>query len=105
MHIAKKYFYAIDIDTIAQLRWAMPNKLFSERLNRELDNIGVPPRNEERVEAFAKLIKLPKFKAEAFLNGAVLPDNQLLALIAEELEVNADWLVGKSEQKQKKTKA
>ncbi|KTD18339.1 hypothetical protein [Legionella jordanis] len=83
----------------------MPNKQFSERLNRELDNIGVPPRSEERIEAFAKLVKIPKFKAEAFLNGVVVPDSKLLTVIAEELEVSADWLTGKSEQKQKKTRA
>lgn len=83
----------------------MPNKLFAERLNKELDNIGVPPRSDERVDAFAKLIRAPKFKAEAFLNGITLPDEKLLDIIAEELEVNADWLVGKSEQKQKKTRA
>lgn len=83
----------------------MPNKQFSERLNKELDAIGVPPRSDERIEVFSKLIKIPKFKAEAFLNGITVPDPKLLDLIAEELEVNADWLVGKSEQRQKKTRA
>ena len=43
----------------------MVNKQFSERLNKELDEMGVPQRNEERVEVFAKLIKVPRFKAEA----------------------------------------
>ncbi|KTD24709.1 Uncharacterised protein [Legionella lansingensis] len=83
----------------------MPYRVFSERLNKELDNIGVPPRNDERVEAFAKLVSIPKFKAEAFLNGIALPDIKVLTIISEELEVNPDWLLGKSEQKQKKTRA
>ncbi|KTC84831.1 hypothetical protein [Legionella brunensis] len=83
----------------------MPNKLFAERLNKELDNIGVPPRSDERIEVFSKLIKIPKFKAEAFLNGITTPDEKILNLIAEELEVNGDWLIGKSEHKQKKTRA
>ncbi|KTC99606.1 hypothetical protein [Legionella erythra] len=83
----------------------MPNKQFAERLNRELDAIGVPLRSDERIEVFSKLIKIPKFKAEAMLNGITVPDEALLKILAEELEVNPDWLIGKSEQKQKKTKA
>lgn len=83
----------------------MPNKQFAERLNRELDAIGVPLRSDERIEVFSKLIKIPKFKAEALLNGITMPDEALLKVLAEELEVNPDWLIGKSEQKQKKTKA
>lgn len=75
----------------------MSNRRFSERLNKELDNIGVPERNDERVEVFAKLIKVPRFKAEAILNGTTIIDAPLLDLLAEELEVNADWLIGKSD--------
>ncbi|ASQ45236.1 hypothetical protein [Legionella clemsonensis] len=83
----------------------MPYRQFAEHLNKELDAIGMPSRSEDRIEAFAKLIKIPKFKAEAFLNGVVLPDQKHLTMIAEELEVSADWLIGKSEQKQKRTRA
>ncbi|WED43596.1 hypothetical protein [Legionella cardiaca] len=82
----------------------MPNKPFAERLNKELDSMGLPLKSDERVEAFARLIKAPKYKAEAFLNGITLPDAKLLSIIGEELEVNPDWLIGKSEQKQKKTR-
>ncbi|ARG98111.1 hypothetical protein [Legionella micdadei] len=80
----------------------MPNKQFADRLNKELDNIGVPARNDERIEVFSKLLKIPRFKAEAFINGITLPDQTLLTRIANEFEVNPDWLVGKSEQRQKK---
>ncbi|KTD31885.1 MULTISPECIES: hypothetical protein [Legionella] len=83
----------------------MPNKQFADRLNKELDNIGVPTRNDERIEVFSKLIKIPKFKAEAFISGITLPDQTLLTRIANEFEVNPDWLVGKSEQRQKKSRA
>ncbi|KTD13305.1 hypothetical protein [Legionella jamestowniensis] len=79
----------------------MPYRLFAERLNKELDAIGMPSRSEDRIEAFAKLVKTPKFKAEAFINGVALPDQKLLNVIADELEVNADWLIGKSEQKKR----
>ena len=80
----------------------MSNKLFSERLNKELDSIGIPPLQTERVEVFAKLLKVPKFKADAYLNGLTVPDALLLEALAKELEVNAEWLLGKSEHRQKK---
>jgi hypothetical protein len=76
----------------------MGNKQFSERLNKELDEIGVPQRSEERIEIFAKLIKAPRFKAESILNGSITPDAPLLKMLAEELEVSADWLLGKSDE-------
>lgn len=77
----------------------MSNKAFSERLNKELDNIGIPPRHDERVAAFARLLKLTKFKAESLLYGSLVPDYNILNLIASELEVNADWLIGKSKER------
>lgn len=75
----------------------MLNKRFSERLNKGLDNIGVPESNMERIEILSKLIKVPKFKAEALLSGATNPDPALLTALAEEFEVSIDWLTGKSE--------
>ncbi|AHE67952.1 hypothetical protein [Legionella oakridgensis] len=77
----------------------MSNKQFSERLNKELDEIGVPQRSHERVEILAKLIKVPRFKAEALLNGNANLEAPLLDLLAEELEVSTDWLLGKSDKK------
>lgn len=79
----------------------MINKQFSDRLNKELDNIGIPARHDERVAAFAKLLKLSKFKAESFLYGTILPDCAILNLIANELEVSVDWLIGKSKERHK----
>ncbi|CAM4505464.1 MAG: hypothetical protein LEGION0403_FIIPPAGN_01942 [Legionella sp.] len=75
----------------------MLNRRFSERLNKELDNIGVPVPTNERIEVLSKLIKIPKFKAEALLNGATIPDTAILDSLAKEFEVSADWLVGKNE--------
>lgn len=80
----------------------MGNKQFAERLNRELDIIGIPSHTKERVGAFAKSFRLPRFKAENFLNGFTVPaDNSLIYALAEELEVNAEWLLGKSEHRQR----
>ena len=81
----------------------MTDKQFSERLNKELDNIEFPPHQDERVDAFSKMFHIPKFKAEAILNGIYLPEENLLQIIADELEINADWLKGKSEQRQRKS--
>lgn len=83
----------------------MPNKQFAERLNKELDSIGVPLLSDERVEVFAKLLKIPKFKAEALLNGLTVPDALLLERLTEELEVSSEWLLGKSEQRNKKNRS
>ena len=77
----------------------MTNKQFSERLNKELDEIGVPERTDERVEVFAKLIKIPKFKAEAILNGNTIIEAPLLKILAEELEVSTEWLLGKTDER------
>lgn len=78
----------------------MSNKQFSERLNKELDDMGMPARADERVELFSKLLKVPRFKAEALLNGSTNPEAPLLKILADELEVNAEWLLGRSDKKQ-----
>lgn len=72
----------------------MSNKKFAERLNKALDDIGVPERNDERVETFSKLIKVPRFKADAILNGTMPLDAHLLELLTQELEVTEAWLLG-----------
>ena len=77
----------------------MANRQFSERLNKELDDIGMPTHYTERAKAFAKLIKLPRFKALNLLNGSTLPDPLVLRLLAHEFEVNEDWLLGKSDKR------
>jgi hypothetical protein len=77
----------------------MSNKRFAERLNAELDEIGMPQRNSERIETFAKFIQVPKFQAQAVLNGTIIPDEQILALLAHQLEVSVGWLLGKNNHK------
>lgn len=73
----------------------MSNKRFAERLNQALDDIGAPEHYEERVDVFSKLAKLPRFKAESLLSGAIAPDVPLLALLTSEFEVSEDWLLGR----------
>ena len=72
----------------------MSNKLFAERLNKALDDIGVPARSDERAEVLSKLIKVPRFKAGALLNGTMLLDAHLFEVLTQELEVTENWLKG-----------
>lgn len=74
----------------------MSNKVFAERLNAELDEIGMPQRADERIETFAKFIELPKFKAQAMLNGTNI-DANAISRLASQLEVNESWLLGQAE--------
>ena len=75
----------------------MSNRVFSDRLNQGLDDIGVPSNQHERIDALAKLIGVPRFKAESILNGQVVLDHVLLTSIATELEVSTAWLLGQPE--------
>jgi hypothetical protein len=72
----------------------MSNKKLTERLNDELDELGVPSLMVERVKACAKLFQLPAFKIEALLHGVVAVDATKMQKIADVLEVNKDWLIG-----------
>ena len=75
----------------------MTNKLFSRRLNEELDDIGMPQRTEDRIELFSKFSKLSKFQAESVLNGNLIPEEPVLKFLAQELEVSLAWLLGETE--------
>ena len=75
----------------------MTNKLFSDRLNQGLDEIGLPSNQHERIEAFSKLLNIPRFKAETILTGQMPVDDALLASIAHELEVETAWLLGRDD--------
>ncbi len=74
----------------------MAFKIFAERLNQELDNMGVPQHDDERIEAFRRLIDTQKFKAASILHGEIMPSTEILDKIARVLEVDIDWLVGKN---------
>ncbi|CEG55539.1 hypothetical protein [Legionella fallonii] len=72
----------------------MSNKKLTERLNYELDALGVPALMTERVHVCSKLFKLPPFQIEALLNGVVACDSNSMQKIADELEVSREWLLG-----------
>lgn len=75
----------------------MSNKKLTERLNNELDALGVPSLMAERIQVCSKLFNLPKFKTEALLNGIITVDSSYLKKIADELDVSMDWLFGSKE--------
>ncbi|WP_454784512.1 hypothetical protein [Legionella sp. WA2024007413] len=76
----------------------MSNKKLTERLNRELDELGVPALMTERVQVCSKLFQLPKFKIEALLHGVIALDSTSMQKVANELEVSMDWLFGKTKE-------
>lgn len=79
----------------------MSNRKLTERLNNELDSLGVPELVLQRVQACSRMFKLPKSKVEALLYGMNTFDLDALEKIAIELDVNKDWLLGYSNQKTK----
>ena len=77
----------------------MNNRKIVERLNNELDAIGVPSLMTERVQVCSKLFKMPRFKIEALLVNGSFSDVNSIEKIAQELEVERDWLLGTSASK------
>lgn len=70
-------------------------KTFAERLNSCLDETDAPPHVRERAAILSKMVDIPKQQAWAFLEGHQLPDGELLQRIANEFEVEVEWLAGK----------
>jgi len=79
----------------------MSNKKLTERLNHELDVLGVPQLMTERVQACSKMFELPKYQVEAILSGIATKDISSVEKVATELEVNKDWLLGLTNKKTK----
>lgn len=79
----------------------MSNKKFTEGLNTELDDLGVPEYMLQRVHACSRMFKLPKSKVQALLYGMNTFDQQAIEKISIELEVNKDWLLGYSNERTK----
>lgn len=73
---------------------AYKQKRFAERFNKELDALGMPEHQQERLGLVVKMFHIQRHKAHAFLNGDSLPDPALLEYIAGVFEVNPEWLAG-----------
>lgn len=70
-------------------------KHFAERLNQCLDETDAPTQIRERAIILSKMIDISKQQAWSLLEGHQFPDLALLQRIADEFEVDTDWLTGK----------
>lgn len=70
-------------------------KDFAERLNKCLDEMGMPINSKERSATLSKMLDIPKQQAWNLTEGHLIPDDTLLQQIATELEVEPNWLLGK----------
>lgn len=66
---------------------------FSGRLNRALDEYGVPPKGKGRQGAVAKLFQVSQKGARKWLEAEGMPDTKKLPGICEELGVRLEWLL------------
>lgn len=69
-------------------------KCFSERINHELASSGFPSNEQEKARAFAKVFDISPHMAALLLKGQANPSDDLIHDIAQEFEVNVDWLKG-----------
>lgn len=74
----------------------MIRKDFSIKLNDELDSMGFPMEDSERIRALSKVLEIKPFQAASILHGDCLPNADILNKISKELEINTRWLLEKS---------
>jgi len=68
-------------------------KQFATRLNKSLDELGLPSNQRERSAILSKLLSITRQQAWMLVEGNLLPDEPLLASLTRELEVDAKtWL-------------
>jgi SOS-response transcriptional repressor LexA len=65
---------------------------FSKRLDHALDLFGIPPKGKGRQVQVGKLFGVSQKAASKWLEGVSLPDTMRIAVIAEKLKVNVEWL-------------
>lgn len=67
---------------------------FAERLNSCLDETGAPAHTRERAVILSKLLDIPKQQAWSYIEGQQLPESAILQRMADEFEVDPQWLTG-----------
>lgn len=72
-------------------------KYFAEKLNQCLDESEAPKHVRERANVLSKMLDIPKQQAFSLLEGHIMPNDELLQDIADEFEVEKEWLCGDSE--------
>jgi plasmid maintenance system antidote protein VapI len=77
----------------------MNTKIFSQRFNRELAALDFPEDLAEKIKAVAKVFGVSRHMANAMIFGQLLPSDEQITIIAQELEVCPDWLKGISDKR------
>ena len=68
-------------------------KHFAARLNKILDDLGMPVPPRERALSLSKMLDIPKHQAWGLIDGHIIPDAELVERLATELDVDAESLV------------
>lgn len=63
-------------------------KNLSDALNQALDELEAPENIRERSIILSKMLPITKQQAWALLEGHTIPDDDILALISSELEID-----------------
>lgn len=67
-------------------------KQITDIINKSLDDLGVPAGIKDRATILSKMLQIPKQQAWGLLEGQILPDDELLQIIAAEFEIDLDSL-------------
>lgn len=68
-------------------------KIFSERLNKALDQRNFPPKNLGRVSLLAEMFSMTHKGAGNWVNAKSIPPAKKLDEICEKLDISKEWLV------------
>jgi hypothetical protein len=68
-------------------------KHFAVRLNKILDDLGMPIPPRDRALTLSKMLDIPKHQAWGLIDGHIVPDQDLLERIAIELDVDPQMLM------------
>lgn len=72
-------------------------KYLAEQLNKSLDDLRTPSSVRERAAILSKMLDIPKQQAFTLLEGHLIPDDNLLQLIASEFEIDISEIQGKEQ--------
>lgn len=73
---------------------AQSAKHFAEKLNKCLDDMDAPKQVRERSVVLSKMLDISKHQAWSLLEGHIIPNQELLQQIADEFDVDPNWLAG-----------
>ncbi|MBA4697452.1 MAG: helix-turn-helix transcriptional regulator [Legionella sp.] len=74
-------------------------KVFAQRFNREIMLLGFPEDVTEKGKAIAKVFGVSRHLANAMIFGYTSPSSDQINKIAQILDVDPHWLIGKADKK------